>query len=80
MKYTRKQLGIKLKNELDKGYDPKRIANWAHDLFYFSHNQFSDEVEQILQNLLLMEAGPEFEESEENIKKLIENLTNEGNT
>jgi hypothetical protein len=76
MNYSKKEIGVMLKNELNKGYDIKRISNWAEDIF-FNIPEGSIEHDNILRHLLLMDAGPEFEYSEEELKLLAEMLINE---
>ncbi len=72
-----KDVGLQLKNELDKGNDVLRISNWAHDLFLFSRKEFSKDVNDILQYIFLMEAGPEFENTENELRFVAKMLINE---
>lgn len=77
MKYSKKEVGEELKRELDKGYNVIRISNWAHNLFFYSREAFTPDVSQILQYIFLMEAGPEFEYTEQELRLLAELLINE---
>lgn len=80
MKYQKKEVGEELKNQLDKGYDLKRISNWAYDLLYIkSRNQCLPEINSILRNISVMEAGPEFEYTEQELRLLADLLMNEAN-
>lgn len=77
MRLSRHQIGKELKNELQKGFNIERIANWALDLTIESRGKLEDEIEDVLNSLCLMEAGPEFEYTEEELKRLSELLLNE---
>jgi hypothetical protein len=77
MKYSKKEIGEELKRELDKGYDVIRISNWAHNLFFYSREDFTVDVSQILQYIFIMDAGPEFEYTEKELRLLAELLINE---
>ncbi len=77
MNYSNRKIGEELKNELNKGYDVIRISNWAHDLFFYSRGEFDPEGNMILQDILMMEAGPEFEYSEQELRMFAEKLINE---
>jgi len=77
VKYALKNLGEDLIKELDKGFDVVRIANWARTLFFYSRYDFSPQVEDVLKAIYYMEAGPEFEYSENELKLLSLMLLNE---
>lgn len=76
MKYSKHQIGEELKHELNKGYDIERIANWAADLYFSGRGNFSDELHEILQFIYIMDAGPEFVHSEQELRFLVEKLIN----
>lgn len=78
MNYSKKEIGECLKKELDNGYDITRISNWAYDLLYIKvTNQPLPEISSILRDISMMNAGPEFEYTEKELRLLIEMLINE---
>ena len=74
---SKKKLGIDLKNLLSSSYDIRRIASWAYDLS-LNYEEIPTELEEILENLSFMEVGPEFEYTEEKLRRLAERLIEEG--
>ena len=77
MKYSKEELGKELNKELDKGYNVSRISTWACDLFVASRNNHCLELDDILRHITLMDAGPEFEYTEQELRLLAELLINE---
>jgi hypothetical protein len=77
MKHTKKEIGKELKNQLEKKYNIERISNWAYDLFISLRGELSPELDDILDRISLMAAGPEFEYTEQELKLLAELLINE---
>jgi hypothetical protein len=61
MKYSKKEIGKELRKEIDKEYDVQRISTWACKLLVTIRNKPSDELDNILDRISLMDAGPEFE-------------------
>lgn len=76
MIYSKIEIGEELKKELDRGYNVIRISNWASDLYFSSRGNFSKEINDVLQFIFLMDAGPEFVHSEQELKLLAEKLIN----
>lgn len=78
MTYSKKEIGEELNRELDKGYSVERISNWADDLFFSIRHKDKDsaEIEDILTNICVMEAGPEFVYTEKELRFLAEKLIN----
>jgi hypothetical protein len=76
MKHNKQKIGQELQKELNKGYDIFRIANWAHDLYFFSKAEFVPEIENILESIFMMQSGPEFEYSEQELRLLVKKLIN----
>ena len=75
MSYTKKQFAEELKQQLQYGYDIKEVANWAYWLSIDKYHEINDpELNKIMDNIAIMEAGPEFELSEEEILDLINKL------
>jgi len=77
MKYSKKEIGELLRKELNKGYNIERISNWAYDLYTFSPDEVSAEIDDILRHIFIMDAGPEFEYTEQELRLLAELLINE---
>jgi hypothetical protein len=76
--YSKKEIGEDLKKELDKGYNIQRISNWAYNLLYIKiRDRPSAEIGDILRAISAMEAGPEFEYTEQELKLLAELLIKE---
>jgi hypothetical protein len=77
MKITKRRLGAELILHLEEGYDPEKLENWAN-IFYHDHVKFLDpEVRLILQDLMSLTSGPEFEMEEKEIQDLALKLINE---
>lgn len=77
MKYTKNKIGEELQKELEKGYNIERISNWADDLFISMRDKRSPELDNILRQIFIMDAGPEFEYTEQELRLLAELLINE---
>jgi hypothetical protein len=77
MKYSKREIGKELRKELDKGYNIERISTWACDLFVAARHEHVLELDDILRHISLMNAGPEFEYTEQELKLLVELLINE---
>lgn len=77
MKLTKKEIGEGLKLELKKGYNISRISNWADDLYLNLRDDHTLELDNILSHIDIMDAGPEFEYTEKELKILAELLINE---
>jgi len=75
---NKKELGIALKTELDKGYDIVRISKWAFKLFSEDPRVFNSEAREILQRLFSMQDDPQFEYTEQDLKSLSLELIKEG--
>lgn len=77
MKYSKKEIGKALKEELNKGYNIARISNWADELFVSVREKRSPELDDILRHIFIMDAGPEFVYTEQELRMLSELLINE---
>ena len=77
MKLSKKEIGEELNHELNKGYDVSRISSWADHLSISLRHDRSLEINDILQNISLMDAGPEFEYTEQELRMLAKLLINE---
>jgi len=78
MTYTDKQFGSDLLAELDKGYDPLRIARWADRVFFDTHSaECSPAVREALIDIFTMQEGEEFHISEAELRKRAQEFTSE---
>lgn len=77
MNYSKKEIGKQLSKEIDKGYNIERISTWACDLFVAYRNKHCLELDDVLNHISLMDAGPEFEYTEQELRLLAEMLINE---
>jgi hypothetical protein len=75
MTYTAKQFALGLRNQLDMGYDVKRIADWAHGEYLCHGRSFAPEVQSVVMKIVAMDEGPQFELSEEDIRRLIADIS-----
>ncbi|CAG9000315.1 MAG: hypothetical protein CENE_02310 [Candidatus Celerinatantimonas neptuna] len=75
MTLTAKELSDVLQSELDKGYDVVRIARVAFQLYQEQGVELPSELDEKLLQLMAMEEGPEFEFSEDELKTLVEELS-----
>jgi hypothetical protein len=75
MKYSKQQFVRELKDQIDTGYNPVRIAQWAHNEIYLKHSRYLEQgLQELLMQLIAMEEGPEFEISESELRKLADDL------
>lgn len=79
MKYSKKEIGQELMEELKKKYSVERISSWAYDLLYIKveDRQIDPEISSILHSISVMDAGPEFAYSEQELILLASLLINE---
>jgi hypothetical protein len=71
MTYTDKQFGNDLLVQLDQGYDPSRIARWADNVFFATHNiECSPAVREALIDIFTMQEGEEFQIPEADLRAL----------
>ncbi len=70
MTYTDQQFGSELLAQLDQGYDPLRIAQWADRVFFNTHNaDCSPAVREALVDIFTMQEGEEFHIPEAELRK-----------
>lgn len=77
MKLSKKEIGEELEEQLNKGYSIERISNWAHYLFINLREEPSLEIDDILRSIFIMDAGPEFEYTEKELRILAKLLIDE---
>ena len=77
MTYSKKEFAKALKEQLDLGYEPKRIGSWAHQMYLQYCGRIDKELEEIMVDLFVLEEGPEFELPESKLRELVDFLEQE---
>lgn len=72
MKYTDQQFGTDLLAQLDRGYDPLRIARWADHLYYTT--DCSAAVTDTLIDIFTMQEGEAFHIPEAELRQRAQKL------
>lgn len=67
MTYTDQQFGSELLAQLDQGYDPLRIAQWADRIFL--NSDYTNAVREALIDIFTMQEGEEFHIPEAELRK-----------
>lgn len=70
MTFTAKELSSVLQAELDNGYDVVRVARVAFQLYQDHGVELTPDLDEKLLQLMVMEEGPEFELSEDELRTL----------
>jgi len=73
MRYSEKQFGRDLLAELERGYDPVRLARWAFNQ-YLQTRECSRQVHDRLIDLFTMEEGEEFHIAEPDLRTMAAEL------
>lgn len=74
MSYTKCQFGMDLKNKLSETKRAEDIAKWTYEIFLENGRNLEDGLHEILLTLNLMEEGPEFSYSYEELNKIADDL------
>jgi hypothetical protein len=77
--FTRKHFGEMLSNKLSETNDIVALSRWSYELFLDHQLKSEEGLRDILLDLTRMEDSPEFEYSIIELKKLANDLQNEGN-
>ncbi len=77
MRITKKRLGAELILKLEEGYNPKDLESWATHFYHNNIENLDPEVRLVLQDLMALTLGIEFEMDEKDIKNLAVKLINE---
>lgn len=72
MIYTLNDFGTDLLREIDRGYDVVRLARWAMQLYSDRCRDFDGGVKDAVTEVVVMEEGPEFEMTEEELRAFAE--------
>lgn len=75
MNINKKEFGIKLKDFINKRKSMQEIAMWIHGVYISYYDNYSEPVfYELLYNLMMMDAGPEFEYSYEELEDIADRL------
>ncbi len=74
MKYTKKAFAEDLLREIDKGFDVVRLARWAMRLYSDRVRDLDAGVKDAMMDVVVMEEGPEFEMTEQELREFAERL------
>jgi hypothetical protein len=77
MIYTRKMFAARLKNQLEFGYDVIKIARWAYNEFTINCRELEPGLKSEMMRIIVMEEGPEFEMTEQEIWGFVRLLAGE---
>lgn len=69
MSYSKKDFARELIAELDREYDVVRLARWAMHSYYQHSHELEDDVQNEIMAVVVMEEGPEFEMTEEELRE-----------
>ena len=70
MTYTRNDFGRDLLTELERGFDVVRLSRWAMAIHMKHCRETDPELDKIIMSIVAMEEGPEFEFSEQEVRRL----------
>lgn len=76
MSYSKKQFAQELKEQLDYGFDVVRISQWAYGV-YLDSRELEPGLIDIIMQVQGMDSGPEFEFTENELRKLADELLQE---
>lgn len=74
MSYPKKDFGLRLKEQLNIGYDVVRVARWAYQEYLDHCSELEPGLKSEMMKIIAMEEGPEFEMSEQEIQTLANEL------
>lgn len=74
MTYSKKQFSKDLKQEIQKGFDVARIAQWAYMLSIDRYREIPSDLDKVIQQVAVMGEGEEFEFSEDELIQLADEL------
>ena len=76
MVFSKRDFGEELKAMISSGKNARQIGKWAHSIFFNYCRELNPELREIIETLLMMEEGPEFEYTEQELRLLAELLVN----
>lgn len=74
MSYRKADFGKALLNELDRGYDVKRLAKWAYEVHLDHADDLEDGLNSEMMTVVAMSEGPEFQLKENELRRLAARL------
>lgn len=74
MTYTSGDFAQELLNELGKGYDVVRLSRWAMAAYLKHCGGIEPELKREIMAVVVMEEGPEFEMTEQELREFAERL------
>jgi hypothetical protein len=74
MIFTKAAFGDGLRAQIEIGYEPRRLAQWAYATFLDHANELEPGLSEELMKVATMEEGPQFEITKEDIEQLAEDL------
>ena len=78
MTYTKKQFALDLKQKLQHGFDIPKLSQWAYLLSVDRYEEIDSCLDKIIQQIAVMNEGPEFEFSENELLDLANKIIEEG--
>lgn len=72
--YTKQKFGQELKKQIEKNFNIIKIARWAECIYSNYCREISTDLNDVLMTLSIMEHGPEFEYTEEELRLLAQKL------
>jgi len=73
-------LGEELRRKIIKRESIEQISNWASDLYFNSRGSLPKEINDILRDIYIMDAGPEFVLTIDELNKIADMLVAEGDS
>ena len=74
MSYSKKKFALDLRQQVEKGFNISKIAQWAYEITIDKHREISPELYKTIQVVAVMDGGPEFEFSEEELLQFANEL------
>ena len=74
MRYALQDFGQDLLQELEQGFNVVRLSRWAMRLYSDPDRDHNDAVDDAVMEVVVMEEGPEFEMSEQELRDFAERL------
>ena len=75
MIYSKRDFGVGLVAELNKGFDVVRLSRWAYATYLRHCPDLEAGLSDVMMEVVAMEEGPEFEFAEGELRDLAEKLS-----
>ena len=76
MTYTKRDFGKELSEKISSGNTASQIGRWVHSVFFQHCRELDYELKDITEQLLMMEEGPEFQYTMQELQLLADKLIN----